>query len=694
VFGSARPEAKSGAQLNEAQRRRVRTTLARVDELLEQVQRSLAASPEGGAPFSREIADSTPLQSKVIADFTARARALMLEALQRLGVDLPAREVSALWAARVALRSAQVAASELDPRDLRGYGTLGDEAARELSGTIGPLLGLLEQMESFLAQGAGAALEARLRRLEGVTDELHLLTETARIVQAHGLVEFRAALDALIARAEANDLEIAVFGRVNAGKSSLLNCVLGESVLPVGATPVTSIPVRIVHGQRSEGRVWFADAIPQIFALGRLAEFVSESQNPANARHVTRLELRLTSPLLARGVSFVDSPGYGALASANQETALAYLPRCDAGILAIDAASVPTADDAMVVERLLRSGARVSVVLTKADALADTDALNALIHTRRLLASTTGTEVPVDLLSVKGRAVEYCRHWQQSVLSAMIDEGRALRRRSMRRKAAALAEDVATALERRLSGRSANADPGRWAQAESALEDAARQLEEARAAHTPLLPDPAKQGQEILGEAAYNASVILQRDPVLPNDLTPVIVAATRGRERAAANAAARELGRLRAVLANALAQAAASSGRPDADHEELARPAEMPLADAAAFVRPLLVTRKPSATGLRWLLEAVLRRRMRRAGVGGQSAAALAHFERQLQEWRTAQLELLRRDFSASTDRLRALHRRDTNAAPEGTRAALLEDLARLQELLGEPAVSRAPAS
>jgi hypothetical protein len=93
-------------------------------------------------------------------------------------------------------------------------------------------------------------------------------------------------------------------------------------------------------------------------------------------------------------------------------------------------------------------------------------------------------------------------------------------------------------------------------------------------------------------------------------------------------------------------------------------------------------------------LLEAMLRRRMRRAGVAGQSATALAHFERQLQGWRSSQLELLRRGFSASTDRLRSLHRCDASAAPEGTRAALREDLARLKALLGQSAVSPAPAS
>ena len=680
----SRPPAQSAQRLNDAQRQRVCSTLAHVNDLLESALRGLDADA-GQSPFNRQVADATPLQRKVIADYAARARELMLAALARLGIALPRPQVGAVWAAQVALRSAQIAAFELETADLRGYGPLPEEAARELSAAVGPLLSILEQMESFLAQGAGAELESRLRRLDATPDALRLLAETGRMVQAYGLVEFRGTLDSVIERAEARELEIALFGRASTGKSSLLNCILGENVLPVGTSPVTAVPIRIVHGLRREGRVWFADAVPQVFSLDRLAEFANESQNPANARHVTRLQLELPVPILERGVRFIDSPGFGALSSASMDTALAYLPRCDLGILAIDAASPPGAEEASVVDRLLRSGAAVMVVLTKADALADGDALHALIHARRQLAAATGSEVAVHLVSVKGVAAEYCRRWQHSALAASIEDGLAQRQRSLRRKVATLAQEVAAALERRLSGHDATEDPGEWPRAESVLRDALDELERARAMRAPLVPQPERAAEDSHDEAAYNAAIFLQRDPVLPNDLTPIVVAAARGRERAAAEAAIREVGRLRAVLGNALAEAGAAAAQTDTGAEELPRPAGLPLADAAALIPRLLLARKPLLSGVRFVSERLLRLRLRRAGMAVHVAAALTQYEQRLSEWRGEQLESLRRAFIARADRLRGPHLAGEAARGAAVRSALREDLARLKRLLGD---------
>lgn len=678
MFGAT--NAAPATRLNEAQRRRVRSTFARVDELIETALRGLAATPERSPPFSREVPDATPLQRKLSEDFAARARELMVQALAQLGVEPPAREVSAVWAARVALRSAQVAAGELGPQDLRGYGTLGEDAARELRAAIGPLLGMLEQMESFLAQGAGAELEARLRRLDEATDEVRLLTETGRIIRSHGLVEFRGALEALLERVEARDLEVALFGRVNAGKSSLINAILGEDALPVGPTPVTAVPVRIVHGLRREGRVWFADAAPQIFALGRLAEFASNSQNDSNVRHVTRLELRLPAAVLRQGVTLVDSPGFGALAAADKETALAHLPRCDIGIVAIDAAASPSPEDAAVVDGLLRAGAYVTVVLTKADLLSDDDALNALIHARRRLAAATGSELPVHLISVKEPAAEYLRRWRQAEFNAAIETGLARRQGALRRKVAALAEDVAAALERGIGGGVAAHDTERWAGAESALQDALRELDRARASRAPLIPDPAALAERALAEAAYNAAVLLTRDSRLPNDLTPVIVASVKGSERAAAEAAAREVGRLRALLANALAQAGAAARRAEPGDEELTRPTDLPALDAVESVPALVIERKPLLIGFRPLLERALRARLRRAGAAHQIAAALTRFDARLREWRVSRLEQLRGEFVAHAERLRGYIARRGG----GAGAATTQDLEALRALIG----------
>jgi hypothetical protein len=49
------------------------------------------------------------------------------------------------------------------------------------------------------------------------------------------------------AEQQAKSFEIALFGRVSSGKSSLLNAVLETNLLPIGVTPVTAVPTRIAE---------------------------------------------------------------------------------------------------------------------------------------------------------------------------------------------------------------------------------------------------------------------------------------------------------------------------------------------------------------------------------------------------------------------------------------------------------------
>ena len=72
----------------------------------------------------------------------------------------------------------------------------------------------------------------------------------AEIIDRHGLTEFRPTIGMLLDRAEDTALEIAVFGRVSTGKSSLLNHMIGADLLPVGVTPITAVPTRIGYGPK------------------------------------------------------------------------------------------------------------------------------------------------------------------------------------------------------------------------------------------------------------------------------------------------------------------------------------------------------------------------------------------------------------------------------------------------------------
>jgi predicted GTPase len=74
------------------------------------------------------------------------------------------------------------------------------------------------------------------------------------------LVEFRPAIEMIVSRLESPSYEIAVFGRVSSGKSSLLNQIVGVDALPVGVTPVTAVPTRILLGDKPAAVISFAES--------------------------------------------------------------------------------------------------------------------------------------------------------------------------------------------------------------------------------------------------------------------------------------------------------------------------------------------------------------------------------------------------------------------------------------------------
>ncbi len=122
-------------------------------------------------------------------------------------------------------------------------------------------------------RGSRENLQERLQRLEQTGDEIPILRKLESVISEHGLVEFRSTLSMILDRLEDNSFEIAIFGRVSSGKSSLLNAMLGIDVLPVGVTPITAVPTRLLYGETPVVHVWFANRTPEEFDIAHLPEF-------------------------------------------------------------------------------------------------------------------------------------------------------------------------------------------------------------------------------------------------------------------------------------------------------------------------------------------------------------------------------------------------------------------------------------
>jgi ribosome biogenesis GTPase A len=134
--------------------------------------------------------------------------------------------------------------------------------------------------------------------LNGIVEELQMTVRqlcawlTARRADLRARLEQVSSADvALLGTLERRGLDLAVFGCVSSGKSSLLNRLLGRDVLPVGVNPITAVPTRITWGSAQRLRVWLADAGARELDIADLSLYASERENPANHKRVLRLVL-------------------------------------------------------------------------------------------------------------------------------------------------------------------------------------------------------------------------------------------------------------------------------------------------------------------------------------------------------------------------------------------------------------------
>ncbi len=308
--------------LNEPQQRRLLSSARYADKLLSDIEAILTAS-ESKTTFPKFRPDVSPSQVKLIRHSIARFRDQLARAMEGLGIVHEGPSFGSLHSIRVTLGFIQVAVQEMAPHYLRGYGTLREGAEPQLRGVCAELEGLMERLDASLAQGPSADLQARLQRLQKTGGGVELLRLLDRVISERGLVELRPRSATIVERLESSRFEIAVFGRVSSGKSSLLNHILKTAVLPVGVNPITAVPTRLCHGSEALLTVSFADRRMERLPIEHLPEFVSEVHNPANTKGVVRLVVELPSERLSNGLGFVDTPGLGSLATAGAAETLA-----------------------------------------------------------------------------------------------------------------------------------------------------------------------------------------------------------------------------------------------------------------------------------------------------------------------------------------------------------------------------------
>lgn len=137
-------------------------------------------------------------------------------------------------------------------------------------------------------------------------------------------------------QAELNKYRLGVIGVTSSGKSTMINSLLGETLLPAVARPSSSQLVSCFHANTRVAKVYFQDGRTISYSgtsLNQklLEKYADEGTNPKNKEKVKQIELSTSEFPFDDDIILIDSPGLDAYGYAGHEqlTMNSLLPTID-----------------------------------------------------------------------------------------------------------------------------------------------------------------------------------------------------------------------------------------------------------------------------------------------------------------------------------------------------------------------------
>jgi hypothetical protein len=237
----------------------------------------------------------------------------------------------------------------------------------------------------FASPAASVASEDQRSCLENSHGESALL-RLAELAEEFDAERVASEARSVAERVSEGRFYVACIGQFKRGKSSVLNALVGESVLPTGVVPVTAVPTIIRYGSRAAARVRFEASGWTDIPAKTVEEYVSEEKNPENAKHVAALEIFVPSRLLATGMCFVDTPGLGSVFTGNTAATQAFIPHIDAALVVIGADPPLAGEELVLIEAVSRHVRDLIIAVNKADRTTDAERAAAMAFAERQLA--------------------------------------------------------------------------------------------------------------------------------------------------------------------------------------------------------------------------------------------------------------------------------------------------------------------
>ena len=181
------------------------------------------------------------------------------------------------------------------------------------------------------------------------------------------------------------NIMIGIAGLTSSGKSSFLNSLLGEHLIPEQTRATTNIPIICREGESRTARIHYQDGRTEEIRGANLTasymkDIASESHNPGNRSGISRVEITIPGAMIPEGICFADTPGFDALAGSGGAALRSILPEIDMMIYVTPVRARLKGADYDYLRMLTAMNDRVVFVLSQIDLERDDSEAGRVIH--------------------------------------------------------------------------------------------------------------------------------------------------------------------------------------------------------------------------------------------------------------------------------------------------------------------------
>lgn len=190
------------------------------------------------------------------------------------------------------------------------------------------------------------------------------LNQAIKLARHFGLTHIAEDFKIVQSTLEREQFEIIVAGEFSNGKSTFINALMKEEILPSSTVPTTAFINKLYYHDQPVFKACYTNKKEKELTREEFLNLVSDDKNKIDGKslikkwgdklkNITHLEIGCPSPLIENGIILIDSPGTNENNEHRVQITNDYIPRSDAAIFLLNATQVFKASEKAFLQRIL-----------------------------------------------------------------------------------------------------------------------------------------------------------------------------------------------------------------------------------------------------------------------------------------------------------------------------------------------------